>query len=137
MTNKTLAKKIAQLTLTKKASHVVILDLRKLTDIADFFVVCSADSDTQVKAIADAVAEGTEKMGVPAWHQEGVSQRQWVLLDYVDVVVHIFHKEVRKFYGLEKLWGDAKIEEVADGQPEEKKPAAKRAPRKPRTAVPQ
>ncbi len=140
MTNKTLAKKIAQLTLTKKASHVVILDLRKLTDIADFFVICSADSDTQVKAIADAVAEGTEKMGVPAWHEEGASQRQWVLLDYVDVVVHIFHKEVRKFYGLEKLWGDAKTEEVTDGQEEEtgeeKKPA-KRSPRKPRIAVSQ
>lgn len=93
------------------------MDLRKVTDIADFFVVCSADSDVQVKAIADAVADGTESFGVSPWHREGLSQRQWVLLDYVDVVVHVFHKEIRKFYGLEKLWGDAKIEAVEDDIP--------------------
>jgi ribosome-associated protein len=128
VTTKTLAKKIAQLTLTKKASDVVIMDLRKLTDVTDFFVVCSADSDTQVKAIADAVSEGTDKIGVPAWHEEGLMQRQWVLIDYVDVVVHVFHKEIRKHYGLEKLWGDAKIEEVIDDPPKVK------APRKPRAS---
>ena len=114
MTPKTLAKKIAQLALTKKADQVTLLDLRKLTDMTDFFIICSADSDVQVKAIADAVTEGTEKLGVGAWHREGLSQRQWVLLDYVDVVVHIFRKEVRKFYGLEKLWGDAKMETFED-----------------------
>jgi ribosome-associated protein len=92
-----------------------MIDLRKLTDMADFFVICSADSDVQVKAVADAVIEGTEKLGIAPWHNEGLLHRQWVLLDYVDVVVHIFHKEARKFYGLEKLWGDAKIERVEDG----------------------
>ena len=103
------------------------MDLRKLTDMADFFVICSADSDVQVKAVADAIAEGTESVGISAWHSEGLTNRQWVLLDYVDIVVHIFHKEVRKYYGLEKLWGDAKIEVVLDG--DEKKPAApKRRP---------
>ncbi len=114
MTPRTLAKKIAQFALTKKASDITIMDLRKLTDVADFFVVCSADSDVQVKAIADAVADGTDKLGAAPWHQEGLSQRQWVLLDFVDVVVHIFHKEVRRYYNLEKLWGDAKIETVTD-----------------------
>ena len=114
MTPKTLSKKIAELALTKKAYNVLIVDLRKLTDMTDFFVICSADSDTQVKAIADAIAEGTIKFGQPVWHSEGLEQRNWVLLDYVDVVVHVFLKELRKFYGLERLWGDAKIEVVED-----------------------
>jgi ribosome-associated protein len=127
LTPKTLSKKIANLALSKKANNVLILDLRKLTDMADFFVVCSADSDVQVKAIADAIVDGMEDVGSSPWHQEGLTNRQWVLLDYVDVVVHVFHKEMRKFYGLEKLWGDAKIEEIMD------KPAPKKATRKPRT----
>ena len=118
MTSKTLAKKIARLALTKKAREITILDLRAVTDMADFFVVCSADSDTQVKAIADAILDGTEKAGMDAWHSEGFTQRQWVLLDYVDVVAHVFHHQARKFYGLEKIWADAKIERVED------KPAA-------------
>jgi ribosome-associated protein len=128
LTPKTLAKKIAQFALSKKAHAVTLMDLRKVTDMADFFVVCSADSDIQVKAVADAVADGTEQLGVAPWHREGLSQRQWVLLDYVDVVVHIFHKESRKFYSLEKLWGDAKIEVVED--PPKKAPARKSRARK-------
>jgi ribosome-associated protein len=134
LTPKTLAKKIANLALNKKAHAVTILDLRKLTDMADFFVVCSADSDVQVKAVADEIMEGTELLGINAWHREGLTQRQWVLLDYVDVVVHVFHKEARKFYALEKLWGDAKIEVVED------EPVKKLAPRtskaKPKKAKP-
>ena len=129
MTPKTLANKIAQLTLTKKASNIIILDLRKLTDMTDFFVVCSGDSDVQVKAIADAVIDGAEQLNEPTWHKEGFSQRQWILLDYVDVVVHIFHKEMRKYYALEKLWGDAKIEEVEE-KPEKKKAIKKPAKKK-------
>ena len=105
---------MALLALTKKAADVTVMDLRKVTDMADFFVICSGDSDTQVKAIADAVTEGMEQAGVQAWHREGLTERQWVLLDYVDIVVHVFHKEARKFYGLEKLWGDAKSEVVID-----------------------
>ena len=114
MITKTLAKKIAALALTKKAAHVVIMDLRKLTDMTDYFVVCSGDSDIQVKAISDAILDGTEKIGVNVWHKEGISQRQWILLDFVDVVTHVFHKDARIYYGLDKLWGDAKIEEVLD-----------------------
>lgn len=117
MTTKTLAKKIANFTLTKKATDVLIMDLRKITDITDFFVLCSADSDVQVKAITDAVLDGTEKLNIKAWRTEGLTQRQWVIIDYIDVVVHIFQKEVRKFYNLEKLWGDAKIELVEDKIP--------------------
>jgi ribosome-associated protein len=129
LTPRTLAKKIASLALTKKASNVMIMDLRKLTDMTDFFVVCSADSDTQVKAVADAIADGTGEFGSSPWHEEGISNRQWVLLDFVDVVVHVFHKEMRRFYNLEKLWGDAKIEAVED-KPEKQKVIKKSAKKK-------
>lgn len=112
-----LANAIAKLALTKKAHDVVIMDLRPLTSMTDFFVVCSADSDTQVKAIADAVVEGTEKKGVPPWHKE-TGSLNWVLLDYSDVVLHIFHKTARSFYNLEKLWGDAKTKRVSDSKPQ-------------------
>jgi ribosome-associated protein len=135
LTPRTLAKKIANLALEKKAHDVTILDLRKLTDMTDFFVVCSADSDTQVKAIADHISDGAEQLGARPWHEEGLSQRQWVLLDFVDVVVHVFHKEMRRYYALEKLWGDAKIELITDEPAPVKKPArktkAKTAPAEP------
>ena len=127
MTPRTLAKKIAQFALDKKASNVTILDLRKVTDMADFFVIGSADSDVQVKAIADHIAEESEKIGADVWHQEGLSQRQWVLMDFVDVVVHIFQKEIRKYYSIEKLWGDAKIEVVSDVLPTAQPARRKRA----------
>jgi ribosome-associated protein len=108
------------------------MDLRKVTDMTDFFIVCSADSDIQARAIADAVEAGTEKLGIPAWHQEGRSEAQWVLLDYIDIVVHIFHKEARKYYSLEKIWGDAKVEEIEDREDKKpiKKPKRKAASRK-------
>ncbi len=113
MKTPTLAKNIAKLTLTKKAADVVLMDLRGLTTMCDFFVVCSADSDAQMKAIADAVEEGLEKKGASPWHREAGSA-QWILLDYVDVVLHIFHKNARPYYNLEKLWGDAEMERVSD-----------------------
>jgi ribosome-associated protein len=133
-----LARKIAELTLTKKAEDVVIMDLRGLTTMSDFFVLCSGDSDVQVRAIADAVEDGMKKRGEAAWHRESGSVN-WVLLDFVDVVLHVFHKNTRPFYSLEKLWGDAKIEEIVD-EPKSvpskrsaataKKPVKKRSTRK-------
>jgi len=89
------------------------MDLRGLTSMTDFFVVCSADSDVQIRAIADAVDEGMLAKGTAAWHKESGSS-SWVLLDFVDVVVHIFHRNTRAFYNLEKLWGDAKISRITD-----------------------
>lgn len=112
--SKKLALKLANLALTKKAEDIKVLDLRKLTTIADFFVVCTAHSDPQVKAIADAVLDGSKKLGERVWHKEGMTQKSWVLLDFVDVVVHIFLRDTRTFYGLEKLWGDAEITAVKD-----------------------
>jgi len=130
---KTEAKKVAQLALTKKAYDVLIMDLRKLTTITDYFVVCTADSDTQVKAVADAISEGMAKLGDRPWHEEGYTNRSWILLDFVDVVVHVFHKDVRKFYNLERLWGDAPIEHIGDddvAKQESKQRSKKLTPRK-------
>ncbi len=121
MTSRNLAKKIAGFAFSKKASDVQLLDLRKVSDVADFFVICSADSDTQVKAIADSVLDGLAESDVHPWHREGLTQKQWILLDFVDVVVHVFHKDVRRFYGLEKLWGDANIETLDDKPPTPRK----------------
>jgi len=129
LTARNLAKKIATLAFAKKASDVTLLDLRKVTDIADFFVICSADSDIQVKAIADSVMDGLADQDIYPWHREGVSQKEWILLDFVDVVVHVFHKDVRLHYGLEKLWGDAKIVILRDTPP----PKPRKKPPAPRT----
>lgn len=97
---------------SKKAEDILVIDLRRVTDIADFFILCTGNSDTHVEAIADALVEGMEGAGYRPWHIEGYGERNWVLIDFVDVVVHIFQREPREFYALERLWGDAKIQEV-------------------------
>ena len=129
MKSQVLAHAVARLALSKKAGDIVVMDLRGLTTMTDYFVVCSADSDVQIRAIAAAVDEGMQKKGAEAWHKESGSSN-WVLLDFVDVVVHIFHRSTRTFYNLEKLWGDAKIRRVSD-TPARRTPA-RTAARKPR-----
>ncbi len=114
MTSKNLAKLIANAALSKKAYDVTILDLRKLTTMTDYFVVCSVDSDTQARAVADEIKNESLEKGETSVRKEGYSEGRWVLLDYIDVVAHVFHKEMREFYNLEKLWGDAKMEYVSD-----------------------
>lgn len=116
------------MTLTKKALDVVVMDLRKLSPVADYFVICAAESDTQVRAIADAVEDGLEEKGVALWHREAGSLN-WYVLDYVDVVLHVFHKNTRSYYNLEKLWGDAKITHISDDEPvtPRRKPRAKKS----------
>jgi len=109
-----IADRAAHLALEKKARDILILDLTDLTSASDRFVVCTAESETQVKAVADHVLEGLAKDGVKAWHVEGLEGRRWVLLDYVDVVVHVFYSETRDFYALETLWGDAPATRVDD-----------------------
>ena len=120
-----LAKHAADLALSKKAQDVVILNLRGLSSVTDFFVICSGDSDVQIKAIADGVKDGLAQEGVAVWHRE-VGSPNWVLLDYVDVVVHVFHKHIRPFYNLEKLWGDADVKHVKDAPPAPRKKAPAR-----------
>jgi len=144
LTSRTLAKNVAEFALTKKASDILLMDLRKLSAPADFFVLCSADSDTHVKAIADAVRHGTDEIGVRLWQSEGFTAMTWIILDYVDVVVHVFKKDVRSFYNLERLWGDALITSVADTTPKPRAAAestrkrprktAAKAPKKSRTS---
>ena len=114
MESKKLAEKISGLIFEKKGYDVKILNLVRLAAFADFFVICSADSDTQVKAISDEVEKKLRDEGIKTSHREGYNSLNWVLLDYFDVVVHIFRKESRAFYNLEKLWGDAIITEVKD-----------------------
>jgi ribosome-associated protein len=109
-----LATRAARLALEKKAHDILILDLRKLTSAADHFVVCTADSETQVKAIADHVSAKLSDAGSKAWHVEGLEGRRWILLDYVDVVVHVFYSQTREFYSLETLWGDAPATRIDD-----------------------
>jgi ribosome-associated protein len=111
---KELAQLIAELALTKKAKDVLILDLSGLSDVTNYFVICSGESDTQVKAISDAIEDGTREEGSRVWRREGLTHLNWVLLDYVDVVVHVFLPKVRDYYDIERLWGDAPRTVVAD-----------------------
>jgi len=117
-----LANHISEVIFTKKGFNVLKIDLRNLVTFTDYFVICSADSDTQVKAIADQVDKVLLDEGIRCWHKEGLKALSWVLLDYVDVVVHVFKKDARDFYNLEKLWGDAPSEMMKD--PAEKNAAA-------------
>jgi len=107
---KYLAKKVIKFALAKKAEDVLLLDLRKISPMADFFVICSGLSDTQVKAIVDSIVEGSEKNGIEIYHVEGYESLRWVLIDLIDVVVHVFQPEIRQYYQLERLWGDAPME---------------------------
>lgn len=101
--------------LEKKAEKVRVLDVRNLTTLTDFFIVCQGNSDTQIKALANNVTEKIkEQTGEHVWRKEGLESRRWVVLDYVDVVVHIFNEETRSFYGLENMWNDAKVIDIAD-----------------------
>ena len=132
MTSQELADKIAALIFNKKGYDVKILDLRNITTIADFFIIFSADSDIQVRSISDEIDKNLREEGIKNWHKEGLKALNWVLMDYVDVVVHIFKKESRDFYNLEKLWGDAPLVEAIDPllkatkKAVDKKPARKR-----------
>lgn len=97
----------------KKGEKIISLDLSKINDaIADCFIICQADSTVQVKAIAEHIMQQTEKVANEnPWHKEGLQKMDWVLLDYVDCVVHIFQPQAREFYQLEELWHDAKRKE--------------------------
>lgn len=93
----------------KKASDIVVLDLKKVKNaVADYFIVCSGNSDTQVDAISDSIEKEVYKAShQDPWNKEGKENKEWILIDYVDVVAHVFKKERRDFYTLEDLWGDA------------------------------
>jgi ribosome-associated protein len=109
-----LAQLAASYAADKKAIDIRVLDLRGVSSYTDFFVVCSGNTDRQSKAIHDAVHEGLKKdHGMYPRRVEGVSESRWILMDYFDIVVHVFVPEVREFYRLEQLWGDVPRLDVA------------------------
>jgi len=91
----------------RKGVRVTVIDLRGLSDAADYFVIASGTSDAHVRGIADGVVKAMDAAGMPVHHVEGVQGGRWVLLDFVDLMVHLFHPETRAFYQLERLWQDA------------------------------
>lgn len=111
MTAEELSKVIIKGMEEKKASNIVVMDLREIKNtVSDFFVICSGTSDTQLEAISNSVEDEVSMASKEKpWRSEGKTNRQWILMDYVNVVVHIFLKDTREFYGLEELWGDAKV----------------------------
>ena len=104
---------VIQATAEKKAFNILVLDLRKRSDLTNFFVICSGNSRMQVQAIADSVLDQVYKSPHRMSSIEGYTSGNWVVLDLVDVVVHIFHKDARTHYDLERLWGDVPVVQVA------------------------
>ena len=105
--------RITNLIMEKKGEDIVILDLRKITSVADFFIITTGNSNVHVRAIAEEIREKMKKKNktIP-WHIEGFKAQRWILIDYVDIVVHIFDYDSRLYYSIEKLWEDAKSRHV-------------------------
>ena len=104
------AQRAAAILLDRKANDVVLLSLKGVSDMTDYFLIASGTSDTHVRALGNSVVEDMKKqVGQTAHHVEGLSQGRWVLLDYVDFVVHVFHPTLRHFYQIERLWADAQV----------------------------
>lgn len=97
-----------------RGENIQLLDLREIENtVCDYFIVCSANSNTQVNAISGSVQKAVSKeLKDKPWHVEGEANAEWILMDYVNVVVHIFQKQIREFYDIESLWGDAKITKI-------------------------
>jgi ribosome-associated protein len=110
------ARKVAGFAYDKKAVDLLVMDLRKVTDMTSFFIVCTGESGPQVKAVADNVLEKARKAGMEIYNVEGYEALRWILIDMIDIVVHIFQPEVRRYYQLERLWGDAPVERIGAGE---------------------
>ena len=109
-----IASQIADLMLDKKALDIQILDVRGLTTLTDFFVICTSESQPQSRAICNHLEDEMLKEGIKPWHKEGIETLDWVLVDFVNIVAQIFSRETREYYDFERLWGDAKITKVKD-----------------------
>ena len=108
------AQRISELMLDKKAVDIIMIDVRKITTLTDFFVVCTSESEPQTRAITDHINQKMKEDGVKSWHIEGYEHLDWVLIDFVHIVVHIFSKEAREYYEFERLWADGKVTHVKD-----------------------
>jgi ribosome-associated protein len=105
----TLARRAAEICVDNKANDVVLLELMGVTDMTDYFVIASGTSDTHVRSVAEHVVAEMAKAGVEVQGTDGLAQGRWVVLDFVDFVVHVFHPTLRTYYQLERLWGDAPV----------------------------
>lgn len=114
METKDIAQKIAAAANDKKAKDILLLNMEGLSPVTDFYVICSAGNSTLVKAIADNIEDKLAEAGVHPTHKEGYADARWVLLDYSDVVAHVFLEEERDFYNLEQLWADAPSESFVE-----------------------
>tara|TARA_B110001454_G_scaffold32275_1_gene31543 strand:+ start:149 stop:520 length:372 start_codon:yes stop_codon:yes gene_type:complete len=109
-----IATQMADLMVDKKALDIQILDVRGLTTLTDFFVICTSESQPQSRAICNHIEDEMLKEGIKPWHKEGIEKLDWVLVDFVNIVAQIFSRESREYYDFERLWGDAKITKVDD-----------------------
>ena len=98
----------------KKALDIAILDMRKIPSVCDYFLIASGTSTTQVRAISDNIIEKLNEKGERVWHTEGEREALWILLDYGDIVAHIFQEDTRRFYELERLWGDVPVKKFKE-----------------------
>jgi len=103
-----LAKLCREIALDKKAEDAIILDVRGISNVADFFLICNGTSEPHLKAIADEIGRRLREAGIRPLHRDGFPPSRWIVMDYNDVLIHIFHPELRQRYCLEDLWGDAK-----------------------------
>ena len=113
-TSESLAHAIAVAASNKKGRDIVLMDMRKVTVSTDYFVVCSGNTVTQTRAIADEIEDKLKEAGVELGHKEGYREGEWVLLDYGDCVAHVFTRDSREYYALEQLWGDAVLTPYED-----------------------
>ena len=109
-----IVKKIGELILDKKGDDIKILDVRELTSLTEYFVICTSDSSPKTRAITEHIKTELKKDNISPWHIEGLEKMEWVLLDYVNIVINVFNPEMREYYNIERLWSDAKIKQIND-----------------------
>tara|TARA_B100000212_G_C27363295_1_gene529213 strand:- start:75 stop:425 length:351 start_codon:yes stop_codon:yes gene_type:complete len=109
-----IVKKIGELILDKKGDDIKILDVRELTSLTEYFVICTSDSPPKTRAITEHIKTELKKDNISPWHIEGLEKMEWVLLDYVNIVINVFNPEMREYYNIERLWSDAKIKQIND-----------------------
>jgi len=114
LTEKEVCEAICKAASDKKARDIVVMDMQGISSSTDYFVVCSANTATQVRAIADNIEEELAEKGAAFGHKEGYREGEWVLMDYGDVIAHIFRQDAREYYAIEQLWGEAKLTTYED-----------------------
>ena len=104
-----ITKEITRLMIDKKALDITLIDVRNITTLTDYFIICTSESDPQTRAIFNHIKDNLSTKDIKPWKTEGYEYLQWVIMDYINFVIHIFNKETRLYYDFERLWGDANI----------------------------